>query len=163
MARGIRVGVRPKRRAIGIKRLRALEALTHGALVHLHDPTLLSELLGHVRSVMHADNAAILLLGNGGQYLTIHSVHGSEAAVAGQVRLAVRDHGPGLPSEEEAHIWERFHRVPGIEAQSGGGVGLGLGLYISRRIVEQHGGAVGVESAPGAGAEFWFTLPTRDG
>jgi K+-sensing histidine kinase KdpD len=76
----------------------------------------------------------------------------------GVARVAVRDEGPGLEPEQQARIWERFHRVPGIEAQSAG-VGLGLGLYISKTIIERHGGAVGVESAPGQGSTFWFTLP----
>src|SRR5215469_185885 len=79
--------------------------------------------------------------------------------VGHQVRVWVRDQGPGLPPEEQARIWECFHRVQGIEAQSGNGDGLGLGLHICRSIIEHHQGQVGVESAPGQGATFWFTLP----
>jgi signal transduction histidine kinase/PAS domain-containing protein len=80
--------------------------------------------------------------------------------VAGhEVRVWVHDQGPGLPPEEQARIWERFHRVKGIKVQSGSGVGLGLGLYISRTIIERHQGRVGVESSPGQGSTFWFTLP----
>ncbi len=80
--------------------------------------------------------------------------------VAGhEVRVWVRDQGPGLPQEEQGRIWERFHRVKGIEVQSGTGVGLGLGLHICRTIIERHQGLVGVESAPGQGSTFWFTLP----
>ena len=77
-------------------------------------------------------------------------------------RVAVRDQGPGFPPEEKEHIWERFHRVKGVEVQSGSGVGLGLGLYISRTIIERHGGHVDVESIPGQGSTFWFTLPLTD-
>lgn len=73
-------------------------------------------------------------------------------------RVAVCDHGPGLSREQQRHIWDRFHRVPGI-AQQSGSAGLGLGLYICRTIVERHGGVVGVESTRGQGATFWFTLP----
>ncbi len=80
-----------------------------------------------------------------------------------QARVLVRDHGPGVPAAEQEHIWERFHRAPGIEVQSGSGVGLGLGLHISRVIIEQHQGQVGVESEPGEGATFWFTLPLTKG
>jgi PAS domain S-box-containing protein len=73
--------------------------------------------------------------------------------------VTVRDRGVGIPLEEQAQVWELFHRVPGIEVQSGSGVGLGLGLHLSRTIVERHGGTVGVESAPGDGSTFWFALP----
>jgi signal transduction histidine kinase len=76
-----------------------------------------------------------------------------------RVRVWVRDQGPGLPPEEQERIWERFHRAQGIEVLSGSGVGLGLGLHICRTIVERHEGQVGVDSAPGAGSSFWFTLP----
>jgi signal transduction histidine kinase len=78
---------------------------------------------------------------------------------AGSVRVEVHDAGPGLPASQQAHLFERFYRAPGIEQQSGSGIGLGLGLYISKTIVERHGGAVGVESAVGTGSTFWFTLP----
>jgi signal transduction histidine kinase len=78
-----------------------------------------------------------------------------------QGRVWVRDHGPGLPLEEHEHIWERFHQVKAIQVQTGGGVGLGLGLYISRMIIERHQGGIGVESAPGRGSTFWFTLAVR--
>jgi PAS domain S-box-containing protein len=91
-----------------------------------------------------------------------------ESERAGQVqsvRMAyvwVRDEGPGLPEDEQEHIWERFHRAKGVEVLSDTGVGLGLGLYICRTIVEQHQGHIGVESAPGAGSTFWFTLPLAE-
>lgn len=75
------------------------------------------------------------------------------------VRVAVRDEGPGLIAQEQERIWERFYRVPGVQAKSGTGMGLGLGLHICRTIIEQHGGHVGVESEPGKGSTFWFTLP----
>lgn len=74
-------------------------------------------------------------------------------------RVSVRDEGPGLPPAEQESIWEIFHRSDNVEVQSGSGVGLGLGLHIARTIVERHHGQVGVESAPGVGSTFWFTLP----
>lgn len=79
-----------------------------------------------------------------------------------RVRVTVTDHGPGLPPEEHARIWERFHTAPGIEVKSGAGVGLGLGLYITRTIIDRHHGEVGVESAVGKGSTFWFELPLAD-
>ncbi|HEY1387689.1 MAG TPA: ATP-binding protein [Ktedonobacterales bacterium] len=79
----------------------------------------------------------------------------------GMARISVRDQGPGLAPTVQAHIWERFYQTPDIQPQSGGDVGLGLGLYISRLIVEQHGGEVGVESEVGKGSTFWCTFPLR--
>lgn len=73
-------------------------------------------------------------------------------------RIAVQDAGPGIPETEFARLWERFHRVEGVKAQDGA-QSLGLGLYICRAIIEQHGGQVGVESELGAGSTFWCTLP----
>ncbi|SRR5579885_350671 len=78
-----------------------------------------------------------------------------------QARVWVRDQGPGLPPEVQAHIWERFYRAPGVEVQSGSGIGLGIGLFISQTIIEQHQGRVGLQSAPGEGSTFWFTLPLQ--
>jgi signal transduction histidine kinase len=74
-------------------------------------------------------------------------------------RVAVHDEGVGLPAQEHAQVWERFHQAAGTKVQSGSQVGLGIGLYIGKTIVEQHHGEVGVESAPGRGTTFWFTLP----
>jgi PAS domain S-box-containing protein len=76
-----------------------------------------------------------------------------------QAYVEVQDEGPGIPAEEQAHVWEIFHRVPGIEVVSGSGVGLGLGLYLCKTLIERHGGQVGVESQPSQGTRFWFTLP----
>ena len=75
-----------------------------------------------------------------------------------QAVVAVRDFGPGLTPEQQRHIWERFYRAE-IAHQSGSGVGLGLGLYITKSIVERHGGSVGVSSELGAGSTFFFTIP----
>jgi PAS domain S-box-containing protein len=80
-------------------------------------------------------------------------------AVEGQqARVWVHDEGPGLPAEEQERVWERFHRARGIQVQSGTGVGLGLGLHVCRIIIERHQGQVGIESAPGQGSTFWFSL-----
>lgn len=79
-----------------------------------------------------------------------------------QARVEVRDEGPGIPHEEQDRIWERFHRVPGLAAPPGAGGGLGLGLYLCKVLIEGQGGAVGVESMPGQGSTFWFTLPLHE-
>lgn len=75
------------------------------------------------------------------------------------VRVTVKDEGQGLPLDIQDRIWQRFYRAPTIKVLNGSGTRLGLGLYISRAVFEQHGGHVGVTSEPGKGATFWFTLP----
>ena len=78
---------------------------------------------------------------------------------ANSVRVSVHDSGPGISPNEHNKIWERFYRVPAIEVRNGSEVGLGLGLYLSRIVVEKHNGKVGLESTPGEGSTFWFVLP----
>jgi two-component system phosphate regulon sensor histidine kinase PhoR len=78
------------------------------------------------------------------------------AQVAGEdVQVCVADTGPGIPPEEHSRIFERFYKQD--RARSKGGTG--LGLAIARHIVEGHGGRIWVESQPGQGATFCFTLP----
>ncbi len=77
----------------------------------------------------------------------------------GSVRVAVSDRGPGLAPEEQTYVWERFYRVKGIPAQGSAGPSLGLGLHICRTIIEAHHGSFGLESTPGQGSTFWFSLP----
>jgi two-component system phosphate regulon sensor histidine kinase PhoR len=71
------------------------------------------------------------------------------------IRVRVSDTGPGVPRDEQARIFERFYKQD--RARSKGGTG--LGLAIARHIVEGHGGRIWVESTPGQGAAFCFTLP----
>src|SRR5581483_6891114 len=77
--------------------------------------------------------------------------------VGGMVRMEVRDSGPGIPTEERQRIFEAFHRLKQSEKAS---EGTGLGLAITRRLVELHGGVLNVESEPGEGSCFFFTLPS---
>ncbi|HET8539080.1 MAG TPA: ATP-binding protein [Anaeromyxobacter sp.] len=69
--------------------------------------------------------------------------------------IVVRDHGPGIPPEEQERVFRPFERA----AEARGAIGLGLGLYIVKQIVEAHGGTVRLESAPGQGATFTVQLP----
>jgi signal transduction histidine kinase len=82
-----------------------------------------------------------------------------EGSATGLARVLVRDDGPGLSLADQVHVWERFPHIEAVTVQTGSGVSLGLGLSISKSVVEAHGGRVGVESAPGKGSTFWFTLP----
>jgi PAS domain S-box-containing protein len=75
----------------------------------------------------------------------------------GRAFLAVRDHGIGIEPADQVHIFERFERA--VSSRNYGG--LGLGLFIVKRIVEAHGGTVRVDSTPGEGATFRVDLPQR--
>jgi PAS domain S-box-containing protein len=72
------------------------------------------------------------------------------------VRVEVRDSGPGIPEGEQQRIFEAFHRLQQSDKTS---EGTGLGLAITRRLVELHGGRLGLESILGSGSCFYFTLP----
>ena len=74
-----------------------------------------------------------------------------------QVELCVADDGPGIPAEAKERIFERFYRVDRARSRETGGTGLGLSIV--KHIVQSHGGKVWVESEPGKGARFFFTLP----
>ena len=73
------------------------------------------------------------------------------------VEVSVADTGTGISPEDLPYIFERFWR--GEKSRSRAGGGTGLGLAIAKQLVEMHGGTIGVESAPGQGSTFRFTLP----
>jgi excisionase family DNA binding protein len=74
----------------------------------------------------------------------------------GALQISVRDHGLGIPPENRGQIFERFY-----QAHSDGRSGLGLGLYITRQIVELHGGSIRAEFPRGGGTRFVVTMPLR--
>jgi signal transduction histidine kinase/DNA-binding response OmpR family regulator len=80
--------------------------------------------------------------------------------VEGQVQVKVRDNGPGIPPEDQKRIFEAFYRL----RKSGDGVeGTGLGLAITESLVKLQGGSLGLESEPGRGSCFYFSLPLAKG
>jgi len=81
----------------------------------------------------------------------------SVSAHEGEVRVAVSDQGPGIPTDKQSRLFEAFYRVEGALTRQVRGTG--LGLAISRHIVELHGGRIWVESQVGRGTTFTFTLP----
>jgi signal transduction histidine kinase len=86
--------------------------------------------------------------------------HGVETApaTAEWVKISVKDTGIGLSKEEQQRVFERFYKV---DPSRSGESGSGLGLAITRHIIQGHHGAIWVDSVPGQGATFSFTLPLK--
>jgi signal transduction histidine kinase len=82
----------------------------------------------------------------------------SVSKVADQARIICRDTGPGIPSDDLPHIFERFYRAEKSRTR-GRATGFGLGLSITKWIVEHHGGRIEVDSKDGQGTTFAIWLP----
>ncbi len=90
-------------------------------------------------------------------HITLARRNGLGGADDKQVEIQIRDHGLGIPAHQHSLIFGRFMRAD--NARQSGISGTGLGLYISRGLVEQHGGQIWFESQKGKGTTFFFTLP----
>ena len=86
-------------------------------------------------------------------------IHLTAKRVSESIQMTFSDNGPGIPLEDQAHIFERFYRVHKHRARDAGGTGLGLSIV--KNIILAHGGSVSLESMPGEGAAFRVTLPVR--
>jgi PAS domain S-box-containing protein len=104
------------------------------------------------------------VLGNLLENAVKYSPEGSDIYVVVEDRgdsvvTAICDRGIGIPADEIQQVFERFHRGRQVSSTNYGG--LGLGLYITKQIVERHGGSIWVESKEGSGTTFFFSLPTE--
>lgn len=94
---------------------------------------------------------ALNVVPKGGSVFVVARPHGAD------ILISVRDSGPGIATEDVPHLFEPYWRAP--QASAGG---TGLGLSIARSIVEAHGGRIWVDTTPGEGATFSFTVPAGD-
>ncbi|WP_235814646.1 cell wall metabolism sensor histidine kinase WalK [Propionispora sp. 2/2-37] len=109
------------------------------------DPDRLSQVLSNLLSnaIRHSPDNAVITL-------TAHTLPPF-------IAIGIRDQGDGIPPADLPYIWDRFYRVDKSRARSDGGTG--LGLSITKKLVEAMGGEITVESTPGKGTLFTFTLP----
>ena len=99
------------------------------------------------------------LIGNAIKFTSEGEIRLKASVVDDTFLVAVADTGPGISEVDQEKIFEEFHQVDGSSTRRKGGTG--LGLSISQKIVEMHGGRIWVDSIPGKGSTFWFTLPVR--
>jgi GAF domain-containing protein len=99
------------------------------------------------------------LAGNAVKFTEKGAIEIAASTRDGAFEILVRDTGPGIALEHQTRIFEEFQQVDDSNTRQKGGTG--LGLAISKRIVEMHGGSIGVESRPGSGSIFRVTIPIR--
>ncbi len=99
----------------------------------------------------------INLVGNAIKFTDAGEVAIKAEAHNGSFHVSVRDTGPGISSADQARLFQEFQQADNAITKKKGGTG--LGLAISKRIIEMHGGRIWVESQPGQGSTFTFTLP----
>ncbi|RWI14110.1 ATP-binding protein [Mesorhizobium sp.] len=101
------------------------------------------------------------LVGNAVKFTETGAIDILADAVDGHFEIIVRDTGPGIAPTDQGLIFDEFQQVDSSSTRQKGGTG--LGLAISKRIVEMHGGTIGVESVPGSGSTFRMKIPIRVG
>jgi signal transduction histidine kinase len=102
----------------------------------------LLNLVGNAIKFTDAGEVAVRVVNSGGEFL-----------------VSVADSGPGIAQEDQQRIFEEFQQGGSSLTKTKGGTG--LGLSIAKRIVEMHGGRIWVQSTPGKGSTFFFSLPVR--
>jgi signal transduction histidine kinase len=154
--RSNRLSIRPHAVELAGLLARVVDNLSHQAAAAGSTITLHAEgpVTGHWDE-FRIEQVVINLLTNTLRYGNGKPVDVSLTTTAAGASIAVRDQGKGISAQDQKRIFEQFERV----AENGHAGGLGLGLFITRQLVEAHGGSIGVQSQPGEGSVFTVTLP----
>jgi signal transduction histidine kinase len=150
------------RREEDIKLLIQRAVTTVHSVAAAHKITLNKDLPDHLPSCKIDAQRIEQVLHNLLNNAILHTPEGGTITVAAKhvdrhVEISVSDTGSGIPEEDLPNIFERFYRVDRSRTRATGGSG--LGLTISKGLVEAHGGSIHVESTRGKGSRFWFTIP----
>lgn len=166
---------------IELSRLQSTDVVRQSQLVDVNQ--LVASAVDHNRITAESKNIQLMLGGR-----ALHPVHGdpellgtavrnlvenairyspektkvgiSMAEKNGQIKISVKDQGPGIPEDEQDRIFERFYRVDPARSRQTGGTGLGLSIV--KHVMGQHGGDISLWSIPGEGSTFTLTLPAVD-
>jgi signal transduction histidine kinase len=145
--------------------LNAFIADTVSMLSSVHPSTTIKVQLGESCMVsadqMRLEQVLVNLLGNAVKYSaenTAIEISTHLSAVDREVKIIVKDHGMGISADGMAKIFDKFYRLKEVTRTHSG---LGMGLYITSKIVSDHGGKIWAESEPGLGSSFFFTLPVH--
>ena len=154
--RSNRLSIRPVKLELSALLARVVDNLSNQAIdadttITLSAPSPVTGLWDEFR----IEQVVINLLSNALRYGRAKPVEITLHALPDGARIEVRDHGMGIPEADQQRIFEQFERVAGNDGTGG----LGLGLYITRQLVEAHGGLISVQSVPGKGSVFQVTLP----
>ena len=123
--------------------------ITAGMMAKMHMVAIMPQLISTALKEARMPRGIVLVWGE-------VSIRASVAN--GSYTLAVRDTGPGIPAGDHSRIFEEFQQADSSVTKKKSGTG--LGLAIAKRIIEMHGGRIWVESVPGQGATFSFSVPT---
>ncbi|WP_049974738.1 response regulator [Azospirillum sp. B4] len=153
LADGVAMLLSPKAAEKGLDLVCYVEDAARGA--YRGDPTRLRQILANlVSNAIKFTNAGTVAIEIGQEPGAAPDSQGRD-----QLRIAVTDTGIGIPEEQRARLFQKFSQADSSITRRFGGTG--LGLSICRQLVELMGGAIGVDSAPGRGSTFWFTVPLR--
>ncbi|NLG32803.1 MAG: hypothetical protein GX550_04715 [Syntrophomonadaceae bacterium] len=153
--------------AVGVPKIIEQSLLTTRPLIEKAGPSLILEVEDGLPEILGDKDMLVQVFINLITNAVKHTRDGyvrigaASSGSGNEILFSVTDTGPGIPDEHQDKIFDRFHKVRSHWAKSDGSGGLGLGLYICRQIIENHGGKIWVDSQAGQGSTFYFIFPAH--